>query len=309
MMKKYLEQLSIIFVAGLILSGCYTNFNATSYDENLKVSLSEDNRVEIYGAYYYIDYSTKHWYSYHGIDLATDRNFLRSFHFSYHHPTSSYFYSPFKSSYFYNNPGYSNNFFYRKIRGNQAHNFYSQYYPPYYSNHYMYSFYYNNWAKWYYWDTAFPNYWAGSHSYGSENMSQQRNNHRTTELSHSDVFVITSRDRIVPPVSVETVIARDRNEFKRGKIDDDYRGRLNRNRSLHSMHGNFNRSNGFSRSNAQSNPSSLTRSFERVNRSTVSRSSEKSATVRSSSGSNRSSKSRTRSSRNNSSSSSSNNRN
>jgi len=250
-MKTILIHITLFLIGSLVLSGCYTKLSTTSSDD-LKATYSEDGWLEVGGNYFYIDYTTREWFSYYGIDLATDRSLMRSAYFRYHHPTSPYHYSPFRNSYFYNYPGYSNNFFYRAGWWNNRQGFYSHSYPFFYSNPYMHNFYHHRWGSWYYWETASPVYWTGFQGYGRES-TQPRATYRTSGLSTgstgesagnrsgqensrlsadaSDVFTVTSRDRISPP-EIKRAIMNEKNI--RDRRDSEYSERLNRNRSLHS---------------------------------------------------------------------------
>jgi hypothetical protein len=293
-MKFLPLRLPVLMLAGFLFTSCYTQFNATSQDDQHQAAHVEDGWFEIDGAYFYIDYTTRHWYSYYGIDLATDRRFLRMAHFRYHHPSSTYFYSPFRGSYFYNYPGYSNNFFYR-IGLSPWNDFYAFHHPPFYSNPYMYSFYYNRWAHWNYWQSAFPIDWAGSVAHSTSGSQDNRFAHRSTGLSsggatvsarnrgaqassrlsadRSGVFEVTPRDRINLP-TVEPIAMNERQRNLRDRRDAEYRDRLERNRAVRSPLRSWNsweqRNNHGDR--VQNRTRSTARSSGTVNRSGTSRS-------------------------------------
>jgi hypothetical protein len=254
-MKTLPLHIPVLLLAGLLFTGCYTKFNATSQDDKQQAEYVGEGWFEIDGAYFYIDYTTRHWYSYYGIDLATDSRFLRMAHFRHHHPTSTYFYSPFRSFYYYSYPGYANSFFYRTGLWSPRQGFFG-FHPHFYSNPYMYSFYYNNWAHWRYWQTAFPNYWEGSSyahstsvssgsstsprssglsSGGADTNQRNRSNQVNSRLAADgdDLFAVTSRDRINPP-AVDRVTTNERQRNLRDRRDAEYRERLERNRAIRS---------------------------------------------------------------------------
>lgn len=159
----------IIFITGLlVLSGCFTSFKTITPEETESENSMgtathvEDGWFEVSGAYFYVDYAARQWYSYHGIDLAGDQHFKRMAFFRYHHPTSNYYFSSNRGMLFYSFPGYSNSYFYRSagaLAVGNANIIPGVYHPPYYSNQYLYSFFYNRWAQWYYWDSEGPNSW------------------------------------------------------------------------------------------------------------------------------------------------------
>jgi len=255
-MKIPLNQILLLLTAGLVFSGCYTQYNATSVDKDYHddtASHIEGGWFEVDGSNFYIDYYTRDWYSYYGIDLATDRNFLKMAHFNYHHPTSTYFFSPFSSSFFYNRPGYSNHYFLRiaEMRGitRGAH-------PPYYSNQYMWSFYYNRWANWYYWQSVQPNYWEASALNAHDNSLKNsitprgtsvsginreiRSNQVSSRLSldRDDQLRVSSRNQITLP-EINTTTLREREQTLADRRGADYIERLERNRAARTQLNNF----------------------------------------------------------------------
>lgn len=168
-MKSSIIHLSIIITGLLVLSGCYTSFKTVTPEKSESINGMgeathvEDGWFEVSGAYFYVDYDTRLWYSYHGIDLAGDKHFMRMAFFRYHHPTSTYYFSSNRGSLFYSYPGYSNSYFYRSAGAmavGSSRIIPGVYHAPYYSNQYMYSFNYNKWAQWYYWDSERPNSWC-----------------------------------------------------------------------------------------------------------------------------------------------------
>ncbi|TVR15386.1 MAG: hypothetical protein EA391_10595 [Balneolaceae bacterium] len=253
-MKIIQIHITIFLLALLVFSGCYTQYNATSDDVENQAFYAEDGWFEIDGINFYIDYTTRHWFSYYGIDLATDRNFLTMAHFSYHHPTSTYFYSPFRGSMFYSYPGYSNNFFQRSVVSSRSWgNFYSTYHPPYYANQYMWSFYHYRWANWYYWQSVHPSDWQGSYAtegrgYASNSdalrgtsvsgiNSGNRSNQVSSRLSsdRNELSSLSSRNRIMAP-SIDSVTLNERQQNVKDRRGSDYRSRLG-NRSSRSTLG------------------------------------------------------------------------
>lgn len=270
-----------------------------------QATYAEDGWLEIDGAYFYVDYATRQWYSYHGIDLAGDKNFLRMASFRYHHPTSTYYFSPHRSSLFYSYPGYSNSFFYRTagaLSVGNANIYAGVYHPPYYSNQYMYSFFYNRWAQWYYWDSEGPNSWeknpyqlsAIAGSLPSQDMRSTALTGMNTELDN--------RDRINAHVSRldEDGISRVRTEILRNRINtprvervntgnsrinhrdrwaDEYRQRLENNRAARNIYSTYNRTSSTgsatvnrSAGSGSSRPAAVSRSNSRNNSSGETRS-------------------------------------
>ncbi|MCC5940452.1 MAG: hypothetical protein JJU37_02845 [Balneolaceae bacterium] len=312
-MKVIQIHISIFLLALLVFSGCYTQYNATSDDVENQAVYTGDGWFEIDGMNFYIDYPTRHWFSYYGIDLATDRNFLTMAHFNYHHPTSTYFYSPLRGSIFYNYPGYSNNFFHRSIVSSRSWgNFYSTHHPPYYSNQYMWSFYYHRWANWYYWQSVHPSDWQGSYAtegrgYASNSNSLRgtsvsgtnsgnRSNHVSSRLSsdRNELSAVSSRNRITAP-SIDRVTLNERQQNVRDRRGSDYRSSLG-NRSSSSPLSSWGDWQQRNRNSAGVNRTAgNARTAGTVNRAPVNRSSE-SSTVRGASSRNGSSGSATRSS-------------
>ena len=249
-MKSIQIYVPVFLITALIFSGCHTKFNVTDHSENEMASYVENGWLEISGAYFYIDYTTRHWFEYHGIDLATDRKFLRMAYFRYHHPTSTYFYSPFRGSIFYNYPGYANSFFFRANRGRGG--FSGTCHPSYYSsNSYMEWFNCDRLANFIYWQTAFPNYWENSYAFNNYSANTEYDNIYRRGISTSeyenyrsrngsmssrlavgdDINSVKLRERINVP-SVDRVSLNDENQTIRDRRGDDYRNRLERNRSI-----------------------------------------------------------------------------
>lgn len=320
-MKSLPLRIPVLLLAGLLFTGCYTKFNATSQDDHTQKMQAvhvEDGWFDVDGNYFYIDYATREWYSYWGIDLTTDKRFLRAAQFSYRHPSSTYFYSPFRSFYFYNFPGYASTSFFRTGLWNPRHGFFG-FHPPFYSNPYMYSFYYNRWQHWLHWQSAHTNYWGSSFTHSTSGSPASRVGARSTGLRsggsdihrrsetdrvHSsrlaadrdDLFAVTSRER-VNVRSVEPITLNDRQRNLRDRRDSEYRTRLERNRAVRSPLSSW--SSWEQRNNNRSGISvgarSNSRSSATVNRSNTSRTSGSSA-VRGSSNRGSSSGSVTRSS-------------
>ncbi len=249
-MKLSSLQLPLILFAGLMFTGCYTQYNATSQEDQHQAVYIGDGWFEIDGANFYVDYSTRHWFSYYGIDLATDRNFLRMTHFRYHHPTSPYFFSSFRGSQFYSYPGYSNHYFYR-IGMNPWSDFYAHH-PPSYSNPYMWAFYYNKWVDRRLREEALPNHRQSSVAHAtSGNQSANRSsdlrsggdlassrNHGSQVSSRlladrDDLYEVTTGYRISSPMA-ERVAVNERESKIRDRRDSDFRQRLERSRSTRS---------------------------------------------------------------------------
>ena len=305
-MKSTLKQFLLLIMLGFLFSGCYTQYNATSAvdnDHDYSASHIEDGWFEVDNTYFYIDYATRHWFSYHGVDLASDKNFLRMAYFRYHHPTSMYFNSPFKTSIFYNYPGYSNSYFLRTHLNRQ--DFYSSHYPPFYSNPYMYSFYYNKWANWRYWQSNFPNYWEGSNDFSglnynpnmiteraenpSNNASVNGRRYGSNQISsridtdRSDRLTGTIRNRISPP-DVDHVTLNNRQQNLRDRRGVDIGDRYQRHRSVRSPLSSWSSWEQTNRRVAGSvTASSTARSANGANRSAIIRASGNEATVRGSS--------------------------
>lgn len=252
-MKFFQILIPAFLLATLLFSGCHTKFNAVESEYTSKTSHIEDGWFEIDNAFFYIDYSTRDWFSYYGIDLANDKNFLRMAYFNYHHPTSQYRYSPFRSSFFYNYPGYSNSYFQRTNWSFGG--LYTSFHPPYYSNNpYMHSFYYNKWAHWAYWQTAFPSYWdseiynivsvnpQGSSSRRSGVLSGNVNGglqardgriHNRIDVEGSERLFLTSREQISAP-DLDRVELNDKQRSLRDRHGADSIDRMVRQRSARS---------------------------------------------------------------------------
>lgn len=173
-MKNIVKQYSFLFLIGLIFSGCYTQYNATVTEEHSDAGYLGEGWFAVYDIPFFIDPTTRQWYMYYGIDLTADKNFLATLPFRYHHPTSTYFYSPFRSTFFYNYPGLSNQYFFRTggVRPWYAMN--SIYHPPFYSNQYMWSFYNNRWANIYHWQSSEPNFGRGNQIASNSNSGNMR---------------------------------------------------------------------------------------------------------------------------------------
>ena len=159
----------LIYIAGLLaLSGCYTSFKIVTPEESERIngmgeaSPIDDGWFEASGPYFYVDYSTKEWYEYHGIDLAGDITSSKMANYHHKNPTRSYWFSFNRDSFFYNYPGYTNSYLYSSFGPfvlGSANIIPGVFHPPYYSNQYVYSFFYDRWAQWYYWDSEGPNSW------------------------------------------------------------------------------------------------------------------------------------------------------
>lgn len=241
-MKLSIKQYSLLLLAGLIFSGCYTQYNATLTEEHSDAEYLGEGWFAVYDFPFFIDPTTRQWYMYYGIDLTADKNFLATLPFRYHHRTSTYFYSPFRSSFFYNYPGYSNQFFFRTrgVRPWYAMN--SIYHPPFYSNQYMWSFYYNRWANIYHWQSSEPNFGRGNQiasnsnirktSVQTESINRARQNQVSSRLGRDGDGLINDRSRsAVPSRSLETVSLNDRQSQHKVR---DRRGDFSRDRSVRS---------------------------------------------------------------------------
>ena len=196
-MKSAKIHLSILIAALFVLSGCYTSFKTVMPTELIEaqgynqVAHISNGMYEVDGAYYYIDYATRHWYSTYGISLAKQGNILNVVAHGYHPPASSYFYSPalMRAASSRNLPVYNNTYIVPGV-----------YHPPYYSNPYLYSFFYNKWAQWYYWDSEGPNSWCNnpyqlSAFYGSNLPCEGVTNTSTASVSQGNYA--NERNRIL----------------------------------------------------------------------------------------------------------------
>lgn len=268
-MKHFLLQLLVLLLAGLLFTGCYTQFNATSQDDEHQAEHVEDGLFEIDSSSYNINYRKMHPFSYYGFGMNPAYQI--------------YYYNPYMWSFHYNSwverdfwrhttPSYWEASLTQDASGSHK----RQNAP------------------------RSTGLWAGVSSVNTRNSDDQI---RDRSLANrSDLFVVTSRDGVNLP-TLERVAVNEKQRSIRDRRDSDFRERLDRSLSTRSSLTNRNglgqRSNNSAR--VQNRTRSNTRSSATVNRSGSSRTSGSSAVRGSSSNRGSSSGNTTRSGSNRSS--------
>lgn len=228
-MKLSANILPVLLISAFLFTGCYTKFNFTSSEKQDKTVHIEEGLFVIDGYGFYIDYNTRFWFNHYGIDLANGRNLMRMAQFRYYYPSSRFFYSPYRHSFFSNYPGYANNFFFRSGGLIPLDYSFIVFGQPFFTDPYRHSFYNNRWG-WGFGHSNYNNYFVNTSAVrasgsspsirrtglsggGVDNESRNRTRHvNNTFVGRGESLATTSIRYQINLPSAERVVVNERQQ-------------------------------------------------------------------------------------------------